>query len=509
DQDDVKIIIEASRETVLVGEPFDLRLRVLIRRLPDEHAHIDPLFPDDPPVLTVHFLDALPQGLQGVDLREFLQQHLVRRNDQPGLALNEYTLADGPFSFRGFFESFGERRRARFVWPRTAVTVDDIDYFAYELELRLVPEEENDYVFGPAVFKGQVPVTVDAQGRAAGRHVFAVGNACTVRVTPPPEEGRPASFTGGIGTTMRVSASLDCLSCNVGDPVQLTLEIEGDLRFDRMLSPRLSQQAALLEDFTVYDQTVETMVDSEYRRRYVYSIRPHRAGLLEVPALEAAYFDTVDRAYHLRYTQPVPLEVKPGIAFSAEQIIGVDTGLQDQAEDVPVPPAELEPGPLWTDAAAARPGRLMPGAGLWAVALAGPWCFAMVWLGQVWHDRRAARRAAQRRAAALPQARQALRKLRNLPEQEAVALVCPLVRKFLGALLDCSTAGLTPLDLYRLLAGQGVSPELIAATIELYQRYFDAVFHHAPVANLPEDMRVLETCLRQIAAACRISGGAA
>lgn len=507
-QSDVQLGVEVSRETALVDEPFTVRLYLRIRALPGDFAKWDPLFPDNPPLLQASFLDAAPiDGLHGPSMQNVMQKMLAQHDRQPGIHINEYVqrsdpFRSDPFSF-GFFEPFGRTRRARFVLPRSMVEVDGQQFFEYRLELQYTPKEEGDYVFGPVTFKGVIPVSVDAAGNADGRDVFAVGRAATVRVVPPPEAGRPASFTGALGTNLHVAASLDCLTCNVGDPVRLTLTVAGDLRFDRMFPPKLETQTNLLENFSVYDQTVQTLTDSPTQRRFVYTIRPHHAGMLEVPPLEVAYYDTAERKYVVRQTAPAPLDVRPGAEVTAEQIIGATAVVNGVAPEVA--DAEMSPAKPWLMADGADSDNYLCRPWLWVVVAAGPIVYIIVLAGQQYFVWRRQTAPGRRRRHDLVKARRRLRRLqrRNAPPGEEIGMaIRGAVRAALAVRCCSNTASLTPNELEAMLE-RAKLPEADARILAaIYQRYFDASYLGASAVpnsiaadELRRDCRDLERIL--------------
>ena len=101
-QDLVKLAITSSSETVLIDEPFDITLTVLIKRLTGRFANAEPLFPDTPPILTIPWLAAegIP-GLNGPDINQLLNKLLIQ-NNRPGFAINDYTRQPDPFDFSSF-----------------------------------------------------------------------------------------------------------------------------------------------------------------------------------------------------------------------------------------------------------------------------------------------------------------------------------------------------------------------------------------------------------------------
>jgi hypothetical protein len=359
-QDLVLISVTASHETVLIDEPFDVTLRVLIRQLPDKYANVEPLFTDNPPDLTIPYLSG--EGLEGLtlpDIQRILQERLVADPNRPGLAINGLTLAADPFDFTSFFHgATGQPRKARFALNRRLTSQDGKAYIEYSLTLNFIPKDEGNYVFGPVVFKGSVPVEVSAQGQARGTPVFAVGPAGTVRVVPPPEEGRPTSFTGALGTNLAVTAALDTATANIGDPLKLTLTLSGQVRFDKMLPPKLSLQTNILERFSVYDNTVQT-VKGNNQRQYLYTLRPTEAGSFDLPPIEVSFYDTKSRSYRTLATPPLPLVIKRGAEITATQIEGPTNLPPERKKEFNL--AAEPPAPIRADPAGADPAALMGG----------------------------------------------------------------------------------------------------------------------------------------------------
>ena len=324
-QDAVKLSIVAARTAVLVDEAFDVTLTILAKRLQSPNADIDPFDPGTPPLLTVDYLDGRPiDGLKVPDLRPVLQSILVPR-ERAGFSINNYTVRANPFDSRGFpnFDDFfqAQSQPARFALPRTAVEEDGKPYWAYTLTLSYQPQQEGNYTFGPAVFKGPTILGADKDGHPVGKDIFAVGPACTVRVVPPPEQDRPISYIGTLGRGLTAEATLDTQTCKVGDPLTLTLGIWGDVRLDLITPPRLTLQTNLLTNFAIYDDTVEA-AKTDGKREYRYKVRPTQTGTIEFPPILVSYYDIGARAYKTVSTRPIPVRANPATEFAQEQIIG-------------------------------------------------------------------------------------------------------------------------------------------------------------------------------------------
>ncbi|NLB59688.1 MAG: protein BatD [Lentisphaerae bacterium] len=498
-QDRVLIAVRSSQESVLLDAPFEVTLRLLIRRLAEPHANYEPLFPQNPPDLTVPYLnDEILLGLNAPDWRRLLQEQLTADYYQPGLCINDITLRTHPFDLQSFFgELAGRNRKAKFMLDRQSVEEDGQAYLAYSLKLQLRAQEERNYVFGPVVFKGLVPVEINAQGQAQGAHIFAVGPACTVRVIPPPEEGRPLSYTGALGTNLIASAELDTTQGKVGDPLKLTLTLAGQVNFDKMLPPKLNLQTNIAARFTVYDNTVQTIKQPD-QRRYVYTLRPDLPGAYDLPPVEVSYYDTHQRQYQTVASAPLALQIAPGPEVTASQMIGHTNHARGQPpeEDLAsAPPAALRLGTSGID-----PAPLLGHPRLWALGAVGPAAYLLTLLGGLIYRRRASWRCARQRRAALSRAKQRLGKAQRLArhnsaqaEREIRAAISQYLVERLGA------AQGTPADAELWLAQAGVSAASGQALSKIFERYFNAGFAPQTLpGNLAADCRQLERLLHQI-----------
>jgi hypothetical protein len=180
---------------------------VRILRLPGRFSETDPIFPNDPPHLEADFLNSKEiDGLKGPDYQRLLNDRLIQRN-QPGFTINSYTVQADLFDFSALMNPQGAP--ARFKLDRSLVKENGKEYWEYGLTLPFSPLSEGSYTFGPVLFKGSVPVAVSPQGNATGNSLFAVGPAAIVRVIPPPEQDRPDSYYGAIGSNLVAEAALD------------------------------------------------------------------------------------------------------------------------------------------------------------------------------------------------------------------------------------------------------------------------------------------------------------
>lgn len=473
-QDWVIASVTASRATVLVDEPFDIQITLRIKGLSKPYQDTEPLFPSDPPHIEAAFLNGQEiDGLKGPDFQKLLNEHLLRQN-QPGFTLNEYTTQGDPFDFSQMMALQG--RPARFKLDSRKRVKDGENYWEYTLTVPYSPLTEGSYTFGPLLFKGSVPIEVKADGKAVGRPIFAVGPAAIVRVIPPPEENRPDSYIGAIGSNLTVEAALDAQTCNVGDPLKLALTLSGAVQMRNITPPKLSLQPALLERFEIYDDSVQT-VKQDGQRQYLYTLRPRQPGSFELPPVEVSYYDVTLRQYRTARSLPIPLKVRQAAEITASQIIGGSTNvaarLHREAE------LALQPAGIRMGLAGAEPVSLL--GNLRTVALyagIGPVVFLICLLGVGVQRRWPSFKRNQRQRQAFSRARQALREsAKQGGAGNEHGMICTHLRQYLADRFDVQADALTPAEAESLLILKGIPYDLAKRFSGMMQRHFDASFN--------------------------------
>jgi tetratricopeptide (TPR) repeat protein len=497
-QDDVTLQVSASRDTVLIDEPFEIVFSVFIKKMQGDLAAVDPLNPAAPPRLEVPFLEPQPMaGLDGPDVRNLLRERLVQRRNAPAFILNNFTVRSDPFD--SMFRMDADRaRQARFMFERRSVERDGIPHYEYYIKLNYRPLEEGAYTFGPVVYKGEVALDIDPGPAMRTRSVFAVGPAQTVRVVPPPEENRPPSFIGAIGAYMHAAAQLDAQQCKIGDPLTLTLTVSGDITLHNAYPPTLPwPQEELSDRFRVYSDTVETRRQND-RLIFTYRLRPITVGTIEVPPLPVTYYDRQKRDYQTVWTRPVPLRVDESPQIGEADILGLIA--RDELEALNEH-AALAPAPFRPQAAAGLQVRpLRPRLWHGAVAAGAPLLYAWVLYGQWRRRRKQSAHRRRRRRTALARARSALRAAEKIDDRAARdRAVCAAVRDYLRRRLDIAPLGLTPADARRELCAHGVPDEVATRLRDIFEGHFNAGYRGADRAAAPDrDMREVETVLHDI-----------
>ncbi len=333
-QDTVIVAVKASSTAVLVEEPFTITLEIAVRELPDPYWKTnEPLHADFMPHITAGFLEITDEkdDLKRPDLNRILNALIDQSGRKPSFRINSYRSRG--MSFGSLFDSDPFRERPlRFLLQQEHSQIHDVRYRKYTLTLRYTATAEGQHTFGPVTFKGEVISGVTAERQAQMTEIYAIGPAVTVRVTPPPDEGRPEEFIGSVGKNITAAAQLDTNICKVGDPLTLTLSVTGDISISNMRTPLLNLQPELTENFRIYDDNVKTETLAN-GKRFSYRVRPTTAGTLEFPPIRIAYYDTDAKAYKTAATQPLPLQAE----YTAQISAGREGGIVEIKKTLPLP----------------------------------------------------------------------------------------------------------------------------------------------------------------------------
>ncbi|MBA4388333.1 MAG: hypothetical protein C0404_10155 [Verrucomicrobia bacterium] len=491
-QDWVIISIKASKEAVLVDEPFEITASIGMKRLAGRFIDTPPILPDDPVSISVPFFPRsianqnltrqYLDGLEGPDIQKHLSSYLTGKKN-PGFYLNDLRDQNDGFDPRRMFAmdpdevfGFGDRRY-RFMFEKQSASTNGIAYMVFAMKTRFTPTKEGNYTFGPIDFKGNVVTATDDAGRATTQPVWAIGPACTVRVVPPPLQDRPASYIGAVGSNLVVDAMLDAQTCSVGDPLTLTLWVTGNIRLENVYPPDLAAQPNLLKDFRLNEENVQAST-KDNARIWKYTIRPTRAGTLELPPIDVAYYDIIERSYKIARTRALPVRAEEALIVTPDIITSTATNRPAnetrQTDDMLsfMAPLNVDPAGAERHAPSLRPWQIAALAG-------GPLFFLAVLLVKSGTRAITAHRAEARRRNA---AGKAARKLRAAGKEHASdpSILCHLVydtlKEFLHERFDITAAGITPSDARSILEKHGIDPVLVDRFCGLFERNFNATY---------------------------------
>ena len=445
--------VNASSTSVLVEEPFSVTLSIAVADLPEPYANDnEPVFPNAPPHISADFLEINRQqelGLKGPDLNQLLNGIIEQSGRQSCFSINNYQSRDIMNIGAVFDNDPFKPRPIRFRLPMTRKKINGKSYREYTLALPYTPTKEGDFTFGPITFKGNVIAGVNDARQAIPQEVYTIGPAVTVRVTPPPDDGRPECFIGAVGRNVEAKATLDATTCKVGDPLTLTLEIIGGVSISNMRTPVLGLQPELVKDFRVYDDNVksETLPNG---KRFTYRVRPLREGTLEFPSIKIGYYNSERRAYETLTTPPIPIQAKPTTQIATATERGAaQTALTKEDDDVL--PCGITVIPL----AMNNDSLLPPTQTMIILLVLGPGlCLVVSLLAPFVRFMRGVREF-NRTSGALRRARSSCRKAKD------TANLANIARQYLAERLGfASGTAMTPGDAYALLKARGIAEDV-------------------------------------------------
>ena len=126
-----------------------------------------------------------------------------------------------------------------------------------------------------------------------------------LNVQPLPEVGRPTNFMGAVGE-YNITAQVDRNKLEVRKALTLTLEISGVGNIKTVTPPKISP----INGFRV-ETPIHVKGDADNRTTYTYVLIPLKGGILQIPAIEFAYFSPVKNSYQVTKTNPIPITVLP------------------------------------------------------------------------------------------------------------------------------------------------------------------------------------------------------
>jgi hypothetical protein len=274
---------------VSIGEPLDLVLRVAVK------PYRDPRYGALNELQMWQFVDLKGSewGIFAPEIAELVQRGSAPRVQREARGDEEwyvYEVTRRTWPPKSGMPDIGEVR-VRMTYP---MELREVPGFMLDRELRVTQSR---------------PVSVAAQPTG-------------IEVLPLPEEGRPASFAGAVGT-FSMAATAKPTEVAAGDPITVTLAITdeaGTANMESLQPPPLAGDAELARDFRVPNEAISGVVSGR-TKRFTLTLRPLRAGIASIPALEFSSFDPKARRYGAVRSAPIPITVVPGSSLDLARIV--------------------------------------------------------------------------------------------------------------------------------------------------------------------------------------------
>ena len=133
-----------------------------------------------------------------------------------------------------------------------------------------------------------------------------------------PEDGKPASFTGAVGS-YKFAAAIDADETSTNEALTLTMTISGNGNLELLNMPKPN----FPPDFEVYDPKITSGVEANGQgmsgtRKAEYLVIPRRAGDFNIPPVEFSYFDPAKQQYITLKSTPMSVKVNKGSGDDSE-----------------------------------------------------------------------------------------------------------------------------------------------------------------------------------------------
>jgi len=204
-------------------------------------------------------------------------------------------------------------------------------YAAVIKKTALFPTQSGELKIGAMSVEGEVIVPGFF---FSGSRPFAVSSE-PVRITvkPLPDQGKPASFTGGVGS-FQVSVSLSKNKSAGGEPLTLTIAVSGTGNLGLIGPVRLTEIPGLK---ILAPETKDNFHYTGGRlsgtRRFIYPLLPTADGRYRIPEIELGFFDPQTGSYYIRKSPALEF-VATNVPSRAGPVEAVQPGLKVLGSDI-------------------------------------------------------------------------------------------------------------------------------------------------------------------------------
>jgi hypothetical protein len=239
-------------------------------------------------------------------------------------------------------------------------TLHGRQFLVSEIKRGYFPTAPGTYKIGEA----RVDIVIDNMNRRGtfddffnrGRGGFGEPRALTtdpksVVVLPLPSKGRPGDFGGAVASDLTVSIAADKQVVQVGEPINVSIEIAGVGNMRTIAPPTLAD----LPQFKTYESgSSSDSFKKDYvvsgRRKFDFVVVPQVEGAFKIPSVRVSYFDPDQELYRVAESVELPVEVKPGTQEDGRKVIYAGGGddfevINRDIRFIHAVPASLRPAP--------------------------------------------------------------------------------------------------------------------------------------------------------------------
>jgi len=183
------------------------------------------------------------------------------------------------------------------------------EYEVHVFERAMFPLEAGHYTIPAAQLSYSLPLSLSFFSREES-HTLAAESLSVVAL-PPPMAGRPPDYGGAVGE-LHAGARLDMHRVRVGDPVLVTVEVDGRANVKLLPRPALIVPwgSAVVAQERVRVDT--SSADVRGTKEFDWVVTPRDTGALVLPPVRYPYFNPYTERYEVAVTAPATLVVGVG-----------------------------------------------------------------------------------------------------------------------------------------------------------------------------------------------------
>ncbi len=189
--------------------------------------------------------------------------------------------------------------------------IDGIPFSNVRFPTQVAALAPGEHVLGPASVETDIAkpgsgLFPKAMMRLSESRTIA-SNELSFTIKPLPEQGRPASFQGAVGS-FELEVSAKPLELRAGDPLSIEVLVRGNGNFDSLNPPKLPET----EGWRVYPVSKVENPDGTDSQTVTYDqvvipLQKHES----LPSLELAFFDPAKEQYVTLRSPAIPLKIIP------------------------------------------------------------------------------------------------------------------------------------------------------------------------------------------------------
>ncbi len=192
------------------------------------------------------------------------------------------------------------------------------------------------YDMGVSVIEGLRYAVQDARGKNTEKDVIypiyrAIAPTFTVTVSPFPDEGKPSSFYGAIGSYAWRSRLISLETISLGESLEIEYRASGRGDLSTVVFPPV-QAFPGLEERCIIDKWPGEGVVQENTKTFIMRVRPRSVGQIIIPGIFISSFDPASKKYLTHQVLPVTAYVRgaEGSVETEKKVVDVDIGVQEK-----------------------------------------------------------------------------------------------------------------------------------------------------------------------------------